>query len=174
MIITLVDYKAYAGVANPKSDEKLQFIVDFVNEFIVRYCNTTFQATTVTGARVGSYNGTEIILPNAPLISVERLQLVSSDDPLDPTTYTIDTAEGTIESFTSFTSNRFAYEVDYTHGYPEAPSDLLLAGLEFVTHLSKREFTKSRNLGNGESADYGDPELIPAQIRLGLNMYKVL
>lgn len=174
MITTLEDYKAYASISNPKGDEKLQFIVDYVNGFILNYCNTTFEPTIVTGARVSSFNGTEILLPKAPVISVGRLQLSGYDDEIDPTTFILDNMEGSIESLTSFTTTRFAYEVDYTHGYSSVPADLLFSAMEFVTYLHKREFTKSRSIGNGESADYGDPELIPTQVRLGLNQYRVL
>ncbi len=172
MVITLEDYKSYAGIANPKSDEKLQFIVDFVNEYIINYCNTAFTTTVVTGERVTSHDGYEILLKNAPVQSVEEIRIY--DAAVDDTTYIVDTDLGGVESIDGFSTGRLVYEVDYTHGHASVPTDLVLSALEFVTHLHKREFNKSRNLGNGESADYGDPELMPAQVRIGLNMHKVL
>lgn len=177
-IIQLEDYKSYASVSNPKEDEKLQYLVDFVNVYIVNFCNTSFEPMVVAGHKITSHDGVSILLPNAPLISVEEVRnLKLSDDPLeqvlDPTTYIVDKGIGEIESLTSFPEDRFKLEVDYTHGYASAPRDLIVSGLEFITYLKKREFNKSRS-GEGQSADYGNPELIPPHIRLAMNMYKVL
>lgn len=171
VIITLEDYKSYAGINNPKTDEKLQFIVDFVNKYIKNYCNSDFDVTSVTGVRVTSNDGYELLLPNAPLISVEEVRVGTTV--VDEETYTLDKEEGSVITYDGITTVRLGTEVDYTYGYAAVPADLALAALEFVTHLHKREFTKSRNLGNGESADYGDPELLPPQVRIGLNMYRV-
>lgn len=173
MIITLDDYKSYAGIANPKSDEKLQFIVDFVNDYITNYCNTSFSSVIRTGVKVTSINGFDVVLPDAPVISIEEIRVagvVLASDSYSKE----DLSSGIVESYSTFPTTRFGIEIDYTHGHVTVPRDLILSALEFVTHLHKREFTKSRNLGNGESADYGDPELIPSQIRLGLNVHKVL
>ncbi len=112
------------------------------------------------------------MLGNAPLASVEEVRYLGTA--LAPDSYILDKGEGTIIMLNSIVTTRFAFEVDYTHGFATVPQDLALSALEFVTHLHKREFTKSRNLGNGEQADYGDPELMPTQVRLGLNMYRLL
>lgn len=172
MIITLADYKSYAGLVNPKGDDKLSFIVDFVNSYIVNYCGCNFEFNSVIGERNSSYNGLEIILDNVPIIEV--IDLIIDGNPIDPRNYVVDKASGVIEAVTSFPTTRFGVEVDYEHGHETVPLDLKLCALEFVTHLHKREFTKSRNLGNGEAAQYGDPELIPPHIRIGLSIHKVL
>lgn len=171
VIITLEDYRSYASINNPKSDEKLQYIVDFVNSYITNYCNTSFEPVSVT-SKLTSMDGIEVLLPHAPVVSIEELRVGSTV--IDSAAYVLYNAEGYLEMLGSITTARLGIEVDYTHGFSTVPADLILSALEFVTHLHKREFTKSRNLGNGESADYGDPELMPTQVRIGLNMYRVL
>lgn len=170
-IILLEDYKSYACIKNPDKDEKLQYLIDFANTYITNFCNTSFAPTIVTGKKITCVNGEDFVIPNAPVISVEELRYLG--EILDPTTYVVEPEEGIVEAIVSFPTTRFALEIDYTHGHSEVPQDLVLSALEFVTHLSKREFTKSKNIG-GENVDYGDPALIPPHIRLALSMHKVL
>lgn len=177
-IIVLSDYKTYAGISSPNKDDKLQSIVDFVNAYIVNFCNTSFAPVVVTGTKVTSVDGLSILLPEAPVSSIEeirnlRYDVTSDFYVVDPTTYVLNSAEGEVETLESFPTQRLGIEVDFTYGHATVPKDLILSALEFVTYLDKREFTKSRNLGNGESADYGDPLAIPPYIRLAMNMYKV-
>lgn len=169
VIVTLDDYKSYAGIANPKTDEKLQYLIDFVNAYALNYCNTSFEPVSTT-SKVTSMDGYEIILPQVPVTGVSELRV--NGLVIDPSLYILDPGEGSIEMIGSVTTGRFAIEVDYTYGYDEVPYDLALSALEFVTYLHKREFTKSRNLGNGESSDYGDSQLMPTQVRVGFNMYR--
>lgn len=171
-IITLGAYKTYMGISSPNQDSKLQYIIDFVNQYIVNYCNTTFTPTVVLVHKTSCLNKEEILLPHAPIISVEAIRY--NEVALDVAGYLLHKGEGRIESYTSFSTKRFALEVDYTHGHSSVPADLMLSAFEFVTYLNKREFIKSRNLGNGQSADYGDTELIPSYIKLAMNIYKVL
>lgn len=169
-VITLPEYKAYVGIKSPNDDAALFAIVDFVNAYIVNYCNISFSATVVTEKKITSENGFELLVPNVPLISVEELRF--GTEVVDPSFYLVHNAIAVVESLSSFSTARYSFEIDYTHGYVEPPADLMLVAMEFVTHLKKREFNKSRSLGNGETADYGSPELIPAQVRVGLSMYR--
>ena len=171
-IITLEGYKTYSGINSPNQDTKLQYIINFANQYILNYCNTTFTPAAVLGHKLTCFNAEDFLLPHSPIISVEEIRYNAVA--LDATGYVLHKEEGRIESFTKFSTNRFALEVDYTHGHSIVPADLMLSAFEFVTYLSKREFTKSRSMGNGDSADYGDMELIPSYIKLAMNMYRVL
>jgi len=172
MIITLEDYKTYTGSKNPAHDEKLQFIVDFVNTFITNYCNSTFGLKQSLNVPLTSNDGLEVLLPNFPVVSVEELRI--NGVVADPSTYFVDQEEGTIVALGSLPTSRFALSVDYSYWYPEVPYDLMLSALEFVTHLHKREFTGSRSLGNGETADYESSEILPSQVRMALNLYRLV
>jgi hypothetical protein len=170
-IIGLEDYKSYAGINSPNKDEKLQYVVDFVNEYIPRFCNTSFLPEVILGRKITCINGEEFVVPHAPLISVEEIRVLG--EPVSVDSYIVSLEEGSVEALKRFSPERFAIEIDYTHGYSSVPADIILAGLEFTTYLSMREFSNSKSMG-GESIDFGKQELIPPHIRLALSMYKVL
>lgn len=171
-IITLAEFKSYAEISNPKHDTKLQALVDFVNSYIENFCNVEFSETIVLQKKLTSTNGIDLLIPYYPLVSVQELRY--NGDVVDPSIYEVNTDLGSIDSLTYFGTKRFAFEVDFTYGYSAVPADLKLAAMELVAHYQKREFTKSRNLGNGESATYEDSQTIPSHIRMVLNMYRVL
>lgn len=173
-IILLEDYKSYLDIKNPEGDEKLRYIINFVNDFIPRYCGTSFTPTVVTNSIVASNDGLEILL-KYPLLSVEELRLGDTQI-VDPTTYIVDTEVGSLVSKpgSAFSTNRLAYRVDYTYGHSEPPRDIVMAAIEYITYINKREFNKSRTLGNGESSDYGDKYRIPLHLQGILNAYRVI
>lgn len=171
-IILLEDYKSYAGLNSPNKDEALQYLVDYVNTFIVNYCNTNFEPNVVVGAKVTSDNGYDFLVPNVPVISVEEVRY--KGEVVDAENYLVDKEMGLVESLTTFGTDRFGFEIDYTHGHATTPPDLIVSAMEWITYLSKREFNNARSIGNGETADYGDTELLPTHIRVAMNLYKVL
>jgi hypothetical protein len=171
-IITLADYKSFAGINSPTNDTQHQFLVDFSNEYIENFCNTKFEPIVVLEHKTTSNNGLEIILPNAPVLSVEELRFAT--EIVDPLLYILHPGEGIIEAIISFPSDRFAFEVDFTWGHTVPPADVIYSALEYVTYLDKREFNMSRNLGNGESATYTSSAIIPAHIRNALSVHRVL
>ena len=169
-IILLEDYKSYAGIKSPNKDVELQYVVDFVNQYIPNFCNTSFSPRVVTGKKITCINGEDFVVPHAPLISVEEIREL--EVATDPSGYIVSLEEGSIEAVKRFHIGKFAIEIDYTHGYTSTPPDIVLAGLEFATYLSMREFSKAKSM-SGESIDFGKQELIPPHIRLALSMYKV-
>lgn len=177
-IITLDDYKTYAEINNPKSDDKLQMMVDYANDLVTKYCATEFSPVSIADERISSMS-TEIVLPNAPVISVDEVRIMAGKSvvaTLLPEDIYLEPAQGifTIISGISIPSSALNVSVDYTYGYSTAPNAVKISTLELVTHLSKREFNKSRNLGNGETATYSETSIIPSHIRVGLDLYRVL
>lgn len=173
-IITLEDYKEYAGIptANTKLDNKLQTIVDYVNDYIPKYCNIDLLRKNVT-EKVTCDNGLDFLVSRMPLISVSEI-LVNG---VAFTDYRVDTKSGLVETTGSnFPTTRFAIEITYDYGYGSgnAPDSLKATAIEFITHLHKREWAKSRDLGNGESMQYDSERVLPQHIRLALDMHKVL
>lgn len=170
-IILLEDYKDFHNITNPNNDAKLAYVIDFVNNLVKGYCRTEFVPTTVVAQKATSINGIEIFL-FSPLISVEELRFGTTV--IDPTAYHVNNELGLIESLDdSFSTSKYVYEVDYTYGFAEAPSDLKMATLDLALHWNNREFTKSKSIG-GQNVDYGDTSLIPSHIRNVLNQYRVL
>ena len=171
-IITLDDYKAYAGINSAASDQKLQPVVDFANNYIQQYCNVAFTPTTVTEEKQTCSDGYSIILDHGYVNSIQEIRL--NGTALDAAYYYIQNADGGIIEFEptiTIPETRNYIEVDYTHGLSSAPDSIKLSALEFVTHIHKRVFKQSASIG-GESASFARVENIPAHIKLALNMYK--
>ncbi len=174
MVITLNEFKNYIGVnpANTEKDIKYQSLVDFVNDFIVKYCNTTFAPTILTG-KIVSNTCNIIVLPHAPVISIESFQLRSTLT--DVTDYLLDPEEGTIEIIDgTLPTSDYAYTIDYTYGYVDPPWALQQAAFELATYYDKREFNETRSFSTGESAQFAETEVIPTHVRMVLDLYKVL
>ena len=74
-IITLDEYKVYAGITNPASDDKLQMLVDYANDLITEYCATSFESISEIDKRQFITNP-EVVLPNAPIISVDEVRIM--------------------------------------------------------------------------------------------------
>lgn len=178
-VITLDDYKTYAGITNPKEDDKLQVLVDYANSFVESYCNTKFELTTVTEERNTCFNN-EIYLEEIPVLSVDEIRVMNKKTlvgVLDGEDYHLENNQGIVtilETSLQIPDGNFNVSVDYTYGYPDVPKPVALAALELVTYFSKREFNKSRNTGNGETAQFADPNVIPTHIRAALDLYRRL
>lgn len=178
-IITLTEYKTYIGKNSNTDDDKLQALVDMANEYILLYCNTSFESTAKTGVRVDPYN-TYGLLPNAPVISVEDVKIIRDDgtqEDVASTDYLVDLDEGFIDliDYTgALPTKAKSLLVDYTYGYVTVPTPIKLAAYELVRHYEKREFNKQKDLGNGQKLDYAPSEVIPTQVRSMLDTYKVL
>lgn len=177
-VITLAEYKIYAGINNPSGDLKLQPLVDYVNDLVTQFCNTSFSPSVVYDERQ-SISSTEVILRNAPLVSVEEVRVLQGKTVLSTIPQEdiyLEAGAGIIQILSGIVlpSTPLNISIDYTYGYSEPPASVKLSAMELITHLSKREFNKSRNLGNGETATYSDPSILPSHIRTGLELYRVL
>lgn len=165
-MITLEGYKAYAEINSPNSDNKLTSLVAYANDFIEKYCGTKFEPTTVVNEKYTVY-GSDVVLKNAPLISVEALTSLGLVD----LAHDVEVEESILVLDESLLGEKVL--ASYTYGYPEMPSAVELAGFELITYFSKREFNKSKSLG-GENITYLDPAVIPPHIRAPLDLYRVL
>lgn len=179
-VLSLVEYKMFKGINNPNKDLELQPLVDSVNSIIKEYCQTSFGSTTVTGVRVDQYNW-NIVLPEAPVISVESLGIKRSSTEtevlVEDEQYLLYKGEGTIEIVDPsivLPKNPKSFIVDYTYGMDNTPFSLKQAAVELVTYYNKREFNKSKDIGNGQSVDFTDSVILPSHIRTILDMYRVI
>ena len=178
-IITIEDYKTFTNKNNPNDDAKLQPIVDMANEYIPLYCNTTFDPIVVTGARIDPF-GTRGLIAHAPLISIEDVKIITSvgvTEDVAAADYITDLEEGwfdMIDYVGVMPTKAKSLLVDYTHGHSIAPTPVVLATYELVRHYEKREFSKIKDLGNGQSVEYAPSEVIPMQVKSMLDIYRVL
>jgi hypothetical protein len=178
-LLTLQEYKLFKGINNPNQDIKLQPLVDSVNSIIQQYCQLDLEVTTVTGIRVSRHYNT-IILPKTNIISLDYLAIKRSSEVtevLDPDQYILDKESGTLEiidPLINLPSNPYSFIVDYTFGMDNVPFALKQAAVELMTYYDKREFNKSKDIGNGQSVDFTDSGILPSHIRTILDMYRVL
>ena len=176
-IITLSEYKAFVGINSPNQDDKLQPVLDMANNFILQYCNTSFSPVAVTERRLTN-TGEMIVLPPCPIVSIQELKFIkATDEVLTSDQYILDNEEGVIHiiDYTlTLPSNPFSVSVSYTHGYEQAPDTIRHAAMELITHYDKREFNGSKDLGNGQSIDFNDPQVLPTQVKSLLDVYRVL
>jgi hypothetical protein len=167
MVITLPEYKDYAGFKTTNSDPSLQITVDYVNDFIERFCNTKFSLQQVLNERHHVVDGL-VVLKHAPVISVVEVLDTVKNTPVSG--WYLENEEGII---TDIAANRVS--VSYEFGYAAAPAGLKIPAFELVTYFNKREFNKSQTIGaTGESMTFTDTKTIPAHIRAGLELYRVL
>jgi len=171
-LVTLNGYKSYKDIKSPNSDAALEPIIDFVNTFVESYCNIVFVTTAVTGKKLTCYDGIEVLLPTPGITSLDSI--IINEITLDAETYIVDLEMGIVEAITSFPTGRNVIEVAYTYGYVNPPADLVMAGYELTSYFKKGNFSTSKNYSGGESITSAEPTLIPPQIRLMLDLYKVL
>lgn len=174
-ILTLAEYKTFAGINSPNKDDELSTFIDMVNDFIPLYCNLNFSSTAVTGYRTTLISG-EIILPNTFVTSIEEISIKASGVVVDPSDIILEADQG-IAILTGVYLNSDSVDygilVNYTHGRVTVPYDLKLAAMELVSYYNKREFAEARSMGN-ETSDYASPKQIPIQVLAIFNLHKVL
>ena len=165
-MITLEDYKSYAEINSPNSDTKLTALVEYVNNFVSKYCGTKFSPTIVLGEKHEVF-GNLIVLKNAPIISVEGILLDGRELPIDY----VELEEGIVTLVRPL--NGLRASVDYTYGHESIPGALKIACFELITYFNKREFNKSKSLA-GENITYLDPSVIPPHVRAAFDLYRVV
>lgn len=170
-IITLATYKTLAGINSPTKDAHHQMLVDFVNDFISKYCGTDFS----TGTRVAMSTtalGNRILLPDLPVSEVTKVTYNGTD--LENTQYLlIDGEIGDLLIKTPSVSQvEFAYTVDYAYGFEVVPSAIQLAAYELVQYYDKEKHQGSKQLGNGQQVSYTSSRLLPPHIRNALDLYR--
>jgi len=171
-LITLEGYKSYKDIKSPNSDAALEPIVDFVNTFVETYCNIKFSVVNVVNKKLTCYDGLEILLPTPGITSLDRISVLGED--ISAADYEVDLDIGLVEAVGRFPMGRNNIEVDYTYGYENSPADLVISAYELVSYFKKGNFSTSKTYSNGESSTSAEPTLIPPQIRLMLDLYKVL
>lgn len=178
-VITLQEYKMFKGINNPNQDTKLQPLVDSVNSIIEKYCQIALSPTQATGVRLTNHYSV-LILPKAPVIEVTSVGIKRSStetEILDPTQYLVDEEEGTLEiidPMVNLPRNPYSFIVDFTYGMSSVPFALKQAAIELLTYYDKREFNKSKDIGNGQSIDFMDSNIMPPHIKTLLDLYRVL
>lgn len=183
-LITLTEYKDYAGISSSDQDVKLKNVILYTSDFIKAYCGRNFidnhDGTVFTNITEYWSGGADHLytreFPLSEIVSIE----VSSDY---GTTYTALVA-GTdfvydlekeriyVPSANSYEAVN-AYKVIYKGGFAVTPPSLKVAALDLVEYYMKKESTPRKTSGS-ISIEYIRSSDLPYHIKRVLDLYRVI
>lgn len=190
-LITISEYKTYAGIKSSNYDKEIVGLIPRVSEFVKNYCGRTF-VDYVDQDKVEYFNGgtNKLILDETPVISVSSVgysidfgqtytNLVEYKD------WILD--DGGIRSLNTSAVNSLitvnrgfpevirGYRVTYRAGYDDVPADVALAIMDLVTYYRKNDMsihsTKAPGTNNVQ-IEYISTTSLPAHIKRVLDMYR--
>jgi hypothetical protein len=198
-LITLQQYKDFAGIQGVTEDAKINVIVPAISQAVKTYCGTSFIDYYSTNKTeyfdIKDTYTTSIMVDESPLntvVSVEERQsqsesyvtLISENsDGSGKYEYIVDTTVDSIfrtddMSDKAFPKGRKAVKVVYTSGYASTPEDLKLACFDLVKYYLKDE-RKDRlqiagaSIQNNVSTSLRENIGFPDHIKRILDFYKV-
>ena len=159
-LITLQQYKDFAGLQGVQHDARINVIIDSVSQLVKNYCGTNFidnyssaktQYFDITDSRT-----TRIMLDEGPIVSVTSVQeresqadsyvtlITENSDSSGKYEYIIDTITDSIIRTNStgvkyFPKGHKAVKVVYRAGYSATPEDLKLAVFDLIKYYLKDE-----------------------------------
>lgn len=182
-LITLAEYKAYAGLNTPNQDAQINALIPGICQYVETYCNRKFKYyITEPFTEVFSGKYYPIQLKHHPVTQI--LQVKESVDhgatytTLDEyTSWVLDKEEGTVvQPLGVFVAGINRYSVTYNYGFETLPDDLRLAIFDLVKYYMKNDMAVHSNKAPGTSQvqlDYQTNAAMPAHIRRILDLYKV-
>jgi len=198
-LITLQQYKDFAGIQGVTEDAKINVIVPAISQAVKTYCGTSFIDYYSTNKTeyfdIKDTYTTSIMVDESPLntvVSVEERQsqsesyvtLISENsDGSGKYEYIVDTTVDSIfrtddMNDKAFPKGRKAVKVVYTSGYASTPEDLKLACFDLVKYYLKDE-RKDRlqiagaSIQNNVSTSLRENIGFPDHIKRILDFYKV-
>ena len=198
-LITLQQYKDFAGIQGVTEDAKINVIVPAISQAVKTYCGTSFIDYYSTNKTeyfdIKDTYTTSIMVDESPLntvVSVEERQsqsesyvtLISENsDGSGKYEYIVDTTVDSIfrtddMNDKAFPKGRKAVKVVYTSGYASTPEDLKLACFDLVKYYLKDE-RKERltiagaSIQNNISTTLRENIGFPDHIKRILDFYKI-
>lgn len=184
-LVTLAEYKAYAGIISTNQDAAISAIIPKVSQLVKTYCRRTFVDyvnDAYTEVQSGG-RGSKLYLKEYPLIQFDSLEH-STDYGATYTTlveytdYVVDQEDGSIavvgSSNTVFPKYINGYKLTYYAGYETLPEDLKLAVLDLVTYYLKNDMSVHSPKAPGTNSvqiEYITTTSLPAHIRRVLDLY---
>ncbi|NUR81001.1 MAG: hypothetical protein HOQ21_11220 [Dermatophilaceae bacterium] len=147
-VLTLAAAKSHLNITTTTDDAELQSVIDAAEAAIAYRCGPlapTSQTVRLSGG------GPSLILPTAPVVSVESVTPVGGTA-LSMADMFVNKDAGTVSLALGGTFGAGQYDVSFTAGRSSVPADLLLAIKELVRHLW------STQRGNAPGAQTALPE----------------
>ena len=198
-LITLNQYKDFAGITGVGQDAKLNVIIPSISQAVKTYCGTSFvdyySADKVEYFDIKDNGTTAVMVDESPLVSVSQVQerqsqadayvtlITENSDSSGKYEYVVDTDTDSIFRTTDSTDKAFpkgrkAVKVTYRAGYSATPQDLRLACFDLTKYYLKDE-RKDRlsiagaQIQNSVSTSLRDNIDFPDHIKRILDFYKV-
>ena len=183
-LVTLAEYKAYAGISSTNQDSIISSLIPQVSSLVRSICRRTF-TEYVDDFKTDTFStniGGMILLKETPLIMVSSVEysedygktyteLVEFEDfVVNVETDAIEIIAGALIDFRKTN----AFKVTYTAGYEVLPNDLKLAILDLVTYYLRNDaaIKSSKALGsNTVQIEYITNTQLPAHIRRVLDLH---
>jgi hypothetical protein len=187
-LITLAEYKAYAGISSTNQDTQIAAIIPAVSDLIKSICQRGFN-DWVDEAKVEVFNGgyPKLFLDEYPIISINSVEF-SSDygytytELVEFTDYAVDNEDHSIITIgrdsrgypVEFSRYTNGYRVTYYAGFDPLPSDLKIAALDLVSYYLKHEGSVHSPKAPGTNTvqiEYITKTSLPAHISRILDLY---
>lgn len=198
-LITLQQYKDFAGIQGVNEDAKINVIIPAVSQAVKTYCGTTIIDYYSTD-KTEYFDITDdmtyaIMVDESPLVSVSLVQerdsqsgsyttlITENSDGSGKYDYIVDLEKDSIFRTTStadkvFPKGRKAVKVTYRAGYNSTPEDLKLACFDLVKYYLKDERKASLTISGAQVQNQISTTLrenigFPDHIKRILDFYKV-
>jgi hypothetical protein len=198
-LVTLQQYKDFAGLQGVQTDARINVIIDQVSQLVKTYCGTTI--IDYAGSDKTEYFNIaddyvdRIILAESPLISVSTVQerddqasayvtlITENSDSSGKYEYVIDTDSDSIIR-TNSTGTKYwskgikSVKVIYRAGYTSTPEDLKLAVFDLIKYYMKDERKERMSIAGASVENPISTSLrnnigFPDHIKRVLDMYKI-
>ena len=198
-LVTLQNYKDFAGITGVSEDAKLNVIIPSISQAVKSYCGTSivdyYGSDKVEYFDITDNETYQIMVDESPLVSVSQVQeresqadayvtlITENSDSSDKYEYMIDTVTDSIVRTNSttdipFPRGRKAVKVVYRAGYSSTPEDLKLACFDLVKYYLKDERKSAMTIQGAQvrnevSTSLRDNIDFPDHIKRILDFYKV-
>lgn len=181
-LVTLAEYKTYAGISSPNEDTKISDIIPKASALIKSICRRTFvDYVDDMKVEVFASGADKVYVGEFPIINIDSVEY--SDDYgatyttlTEYTDYVVSKEDGVIHflGWESVLAQLNAYRITYTGGYEELPEDLKMACLNLVNYYLKNDMSvkSQRDAGSNKvQIEYIIDKRLPAPIQWVLNGY---
>jgi len=198
-LVTLQQYKDFAGLTSIKNDARINVVIDQVSQLVKTYCGSTIidyaSTNKVEYKNIKDPIVETIILDESPLIQVVSVQertsqaeayvtlITENSDSSGKYEYVIDTESDSITR-TNSTGNKYwpkgmkSVKVTYKAGYTSTPEDLKLAVFDLIKYYMKDERKERQSISGASVENVLSSSLtgnigFPDHIKRILDMYKL-
>lgn len=183
-LITLAEYKTYAGISSTNQDIAIRNLIPQVSNLAKQLCRRTF-VDYVDDYKTEVFKGgvdSRILLQETPLLQIASVEF--SDDfgktyrtLAEFTDYAVDQEADAVQliahPYIGYTKLN-AFRVTYNAGYEQIPADLKLAIADLITYYLRNESAIHSNKGVGSNSvqiEYVTNTGLPAHIRRVLDQH---